>query len=259
VHPAFIPLHRGGAGRPLLLLHGFTDTWRTWELVLPRLERSRAVLAPTLAGHTGGPPLDGAPAETALVEAVERVLDDAGVDAVDVAGNSLGGYVALQLAARGRARSVVAFAPAGDEPASREALSYFRSMRGVLERSAAMADRVVATRAGRRSATRDLTVRFEHIPAELIAHQLVGAARCPAALPLIERGERGGWPLDTPSVTCPVRIVWGSEDRLLPWPRAAERWRRELPQADVVELDGVGHCPQLDVPLEAAELILGWS
>ncbi|HET8527423.1 MAG TPA: alpha/beta fold hydrolase [Gaiellaceae bacterium] len=255
---AFTPLHRGGEGAPLLLLHGFTDTWRTWELVLPRLERRHTVLAPTLAGHTGGPPLDGAPTETALVEAVERLLDEERLETVDVAGNSLGGYVALQLAARGRARSVVAFAPAGDEEVSRETLPYFRSIRRVLERSAGMADRVVATPEGRRAATRDLTVRFEHIPAELIAHQLVGAARCPAALPLIERGERGGWPLDASRVTCPVRIVWGAEDRLLPWPAAADRWLRELPQAELVVLDGVGHCPQLDVPPEAAELILGF-
>jgi pimeloyl-ACP methyl ester carboxylesterase len=58
---------------------------------------------------------------------------------------------------------------------------------------------------------------------------------------------------------CPVRIVWGTEDRLLPWPSAARRYRAELPHADWVVLDGVGHCPQLDVPLEAAELILTYG
>ena len=57
-----------------------------------------------------------------------------------------------------------------------------------------------------------------------------------------------------------MRIVWGTEDRLLPWPSAAARFRREwLPHADWVELDGVGHCPQLDVPLETAQLILGFT
>jgi pimeloyl-ACP methyl ester carboxylesterase len=56
---AFTPAHRGGSGEPLLLLHGFTDTWRTWELVLPVLEARHDVLAVTLAGHAGGPPLAG--------------------------------------------------------------------------------------------------------------------------------------------------------------------------------------------------------
>ena len=57
---AFTPAHRGGAGPPLVCLHGFMETWRTWELVLPALERRHDVLAPTLPGHAGGPALEGA-------------------------------------------------------------------------------------------------------------------------------------------------------------------------------------------------------
>ena len=57
-----------------------------------------------------------------------------------------------------------------------------------------------------------------------------------------------------------LRIVWGTGDRLLPWPSAAARFRTDwLPHADWVELDGIGHCPQLDVPLETAQLILGFT
>ena len=47
--------HRGGTGTPLVLLHGFTDTWRTWKPVLPALEEHHDVFAPTLPGHHGGP------------------------------------------------------------------------------------------------------------------------------------------------------------------------------------------------------------
>ena len=61
-------------------------------------------------------------------------------------------------------------------------------------------------------------------------------------------------------VTAPVRVLWGTADRILEWPRAAERYRGDwLPHADWVVLDDVGHCPQLDVPLESAQLILGWT
>jgi pimeloyl-ACP methyl ester carboxylesterase len=76
---------------------------------------------------------------------------------------------------------------------------------------------------------------------------------------MIANAREHGWPLAAERITCPVRIVWGTEDRLLPYPAAAERFRRELPQADWVELDGVGHYPQWDVPLETAELILGFA
>jgi pimeloyl-ACP methyl ester carboxylesterase len=71
---------------------------------------------------------------------------------------------------------------------------------------------------------------------------------------------REGWTLDAEKIPCPVRIVGGTEDRLLPWPSAAARYREDwLPQADWVFLVGVGHCPQLNVPLETAELIVGFT
>src|SRR6185369_1457079 len=109
----FTPAHRGGSGEPLLLLHGFTDTWRTWEPVLPALERRFEVLAPTLAGHAGGKPFpEGGASDAFLVDALEAMLDELGWEAPAVAGNSLGGYAALRLAERGRARAVVALAPA---------------------------------------------------------------------------------------------------------------------------------------------------
>jgi pimeloyl-ACP methyl ester carboxylesterase len=80
-----------------------------------------------------------------------------------------------------------------------------------------------------------------------------------AAAPLIENALSEGWTLDAERITCPVRIVWGTADKLRPWPRAAARYRTELPQADRVLLDGIGHCPQLDVPVEAVQLILGFT
>ena len=64
-----------------------------------------------LAGHAGGPAIQGDADENVLADAVERALDEAGWETAHVVGNSLGGYVALQLATRGRARSVVALAP----------------------------------------------------------------------------------------------------------------------------------------------------
>jgi pimeloyl-ACP methyl ester carboxylesterase len=104
-----------------------------------------------------------------------------------------------------------------------------------------------------------IATNFEHIPTELLAHLMLGAASCGAALPLIDHALREGWRLDAERITCPVRVVWGTADRLMPWPSAAARFRNDwLPHADWVEL-GAGHCPQLDVPLETAQLILGFT
>lgn len=230
--------------------------------MLPQLERRHDVLAPTLPGHAGGPRLEQPVGDAALADGVERALDDAGFATAHLVGNSLGGYVALHLAARGRAETVTAFAPGGGwaegDEAARETLEYFAAMHDQVRAAAPDAEAIAATPNGRRAATKDITVRYEHLSPAFVAHQLAGAAACGATLPLIEHALREGWSLDAEKITCPVRIVWGTDDRILPWPRAAARYRSEwLPHADWVELDGVGHCPQLDVPLEAAQLILG--
>jgi pimeloyl-ACP methyl ester carboxylesterase len=239
------------------------DTWRTWELVLPMLEREHDVLALTLPGHAGGPSIDGPSSTGAFVDAVERSMDAAGVELAHVAGNSLGGYVAFQLAARGRAASVVAFAPAGGwatgDLAYEDLLRSQRELQTQVRAAAPRAEAFVASSQARRRATRLITTNFEHIPVDLLAYQMLGIASCRTAESLIENALIEGWRLDPVRITCPVRIVWGTADKLLPWPRAAARYREQLPQADRVLLDGIGHCPQLDVPIEAAQLILGFT
>lgn len=260
---SFTPSHRGGHGTPLILLHGFTDTWRTWELVLDALERRHDVLAPTLAGHAGGPELDGDPVG-AMLDGVERAMDQAGFDTAHLVGNSLGGYLALHLAGRGRARSVVALAPAGGwapgDPDEAETLRYFAPMQAQVRELLPHADAVLATVEGRRLATRATVVDPAHLPVELLVHQMGGVAACAGLQATADQALRDGFALDPERIACPVRVVWGLEDQLLPWPTAAARYRHEwLPQAEWVELDGVGHCPQLDVPLQTAELILGFT
>ena len=260
----FTPSHRGGSGPPLVCLHGFTGTWRMWELVLPALERRHDVLAVTLAGHAGGPRLPDVLSDQTLPDAIERAMDEAGFDRAHLVGNSLGGFLALELAARGRARSVVALAPAGGwremDASVHRMLEGFVELRELLATLAPYADAIAATPDGRRRATQLITVNYEHIPPDLVAHLICGVAGCPDVVRLVEHAERFRWELAADRIDCPVRIVWGTEDRLLPWPSAASRYRSDwLPHADWVLLDDVGHCPQLDVPVEAAELILGVS
>jgi pimeloyl-ACP methyl ester carboxylesterase len=264
VTPLFTPAHRGGSGPPLVLLHGFLDTWRTWSLVLAHLERRHDVLAPTLPGHAGGPPVDGPFAPATLADAVERAMDAAGFATAHVAGNSLGGHVALQLAARGRARSVVAFAPAGGwapgDPAVAETLRRQGELLQAARRAAPHAHAIAATPEGRRRATELLVEDPGSIPAELVEHLMLGVAAATAAEGMLAAAAEADWSIDAERVTCPVRIVWGTRDRLLPWPAAAARLRAEwMPGADWVEMEGAGHCPQLDLPLPAAQLILGFT
>jgi pimeloyl-ACP methyl ester carboxylesterase len=222
------------------------------------------VLAPTLAGHAGGPPLSDPVRETDLADGVERAMDEAGFATAHIVGNSLGGAVALQLAARGRAESVVALAPAGGwadgDGSHRETLAHFSELLDRVPAALPYVDQLLATRQGRRMATQFITVRYEHIPPDLLAHQIAGVAGCSGARRLIEHALDVGWSLPDAPPPCPVRLVWGTEDQLLRWPTSAARFREPwLAGADWVVLDDVGHCPQLDVPETAAELILEFT
>jgi len=134
-----------------------------------------------------------------------------------------------------------------------------RDLQAQVKAAAPRAEAFVATPQGRRRAAQLITTNFEHIPADLLAHQMLGIASCKAAAPLIENAPSERWSLDAERITCPTRIAWGTADKLLPWPHAAAGYRKELPQADWLLLDGIGHCPQLDVPIDAAQLILGFT
>ena len=113
--PEFSPaLYRAGAGEPLVLVHGFTATWRCWLPVLPFLVPRFDVIAPTLHGHDGGPSAPRTAHSIAdAADHFELLLDELGVGDAHFAGNSMGGALSLEMAKRGRARSVVAISPGG--------------------------------------------------------------------------------------------------------------------------------------------------
>jgi pimeloyl-ACP methyl ester carboxylesterase len=108
-----LSLTRSGAGEPLLLLHGWGSSHRDFTAVLPELSERFDVLNVELPGAGRSRHLDGRPTVAAITDAVEHTLDAADVGAVHVLGNSLGARIGLELARRGRARSVVAIAPWG--------------------------------------------------------------------------------------------------------------------------------------------------
>jgi NAD(P)-dependent dehydrogenase (short-subunit alcohol dehydrogenase family) len=96
--------YRAGTGTPLVLLHGAQASWRIWRPVLPYLEPFHEVYAPTLPGHRGGMPIAADQAGfTGFADALEAQLDEAGLPQAHLAGNSLGGAVALELGQKGQA------------------------------------------------------------------------------------------------------------------------------------------------------------
>jgi pimeloyl-ACP methyl ester carboxylesterase len=247
-------LYRQGEGEPLLLLHGFTGTWHHWRPLLGGLAAHFEVIAPTLAGHDGGPPFaeSGPLTFASSADHLERHLDEIGVGTTHVVGNSLGGALALELAKRGRARSVVALAPAGgwvegDGEAKRLA-RFFARQRRMTRLSAKRIPLVMGRPLSRRFALRDVMCHGELVsPADAVDLALT-SLRCAVAPKAIEaaRADRGLSLQDLDRIACPVLLASPEFDRILPAERHAPRFRREIPGVESRMLPGCGHVPMWD-------------
>ncbi len=246
-------VHRGGVGEPLVLIHGFSSTRLIWEPVLEILERSYDVLAVNLAGHVGGPGLADTPVSVhALVDAVERDLDRAGFQTAHVVGNSLGGWIALELATRGRARSVVALSPGGGwesgSRAERRVGAMFRRNHKLAASLLARVDSLMRRPRARRALLWQVAAHGERVRPYAAAQMVRDSVACPVYFELLDAILRDGPPSAFDGATCPVLLTWGTRDRILPSRRYSQRLRHLLPNAEWLELPGVGHIPMLDDP-----------
>jgi len=235
----------------MVLIHGFSASWGIWRPVLPALEREHDVLVPALLGHSAGPEyLAGSPATPdAIADAIERDMDSAGFDRAHLVGNSLGGWLALELAARGRALSTTALSPAGGWThggrETKRLRRLFRQNYRSLKLLGPGGAQLMRRPRFRAIALRDVAVHPADLPAALAVEMTEAAAMCTIYLPLLEHLSGTGFG-ELAAIDSPVQIAWGTKDRILPWPGYAERFRRMVPEAQWVPLHGLGHCPMLD-------------
>ena len=259
-------LYRAGEGEPLVLIHGFTATWRCWLPVLGLLVPRFEVIAPTLHGHDGGPvPPRAARSIADAADHFELLLDSLGVGTAHLAGNSIGGGLAIELAKRGRARSVVAISPGGGwaEYDSREVERIIRLFKRN-QKSARVTERhhekLLARPGFRRLGMRDVMTRGHLMPAEEAVLLTRSSTRCGIVDDVFVTMRNGsGRVVDLDQVKAPTLIAWGEKDRLLPMDRHAERFRTEIPGGQFRVLRGLGHTPMWDDPAQIAELIADFA
>ena len=261
-----LSLYRAGEGEPVVLLHGFTAHWRHWKPVLADLVARYEVIAPTLSGHNGGPPFPSGMGLDKVADAgdsLERHLDELGVGTAHLIGNSLGGALALELAKRGRARSVVALSPGGGwelggpEP-ERIARFFARQMR-MIRASRRQIPRMMRRPGARKLAMRDIMRHGELVcPADAVDLSLdpLGCTIVDDVLSSLRAGRAHLEDLD--QVTAPTLIAWAELDRLLPLATCSARFKREIPGAEFRVLPRVGHVPMWDDTRLVVKTITGW-
>ncbi len=242
---------RSGAGAPLVLIHGLGGSHLIWGPVLEALAASRDVISVDMPGFGHSPQLaDGvAPTAANLGAAIADLLDELGIERAHLAGNSLGGWVALEMAKAGRARTVCAISPAGlwRQPLGprsfdlRATAARFRPVISALLHSSAARRRMLSTTMARPEKLSAAESRA--LIGDWLDSPGYDAANAQMRTHVFEDPER---------VEVPTTIAWAELDRLVGPPRP----ERMPPGTRYLVLPGCGHTPTWDDPDLVARTLL---
>lgn len=253
---------RHGSGPPLVLLHGAGHRRQAWDPIMDLVAPHRTVFAVDLPGHGESPPLAGVGERSAVQVIADEVFElfgQLGLERPHVAGNSLGGALALMAGARGRAATVTGLSPAGFW-AGWWQFGYAKALFLGGQAAGPVVGPVVPglarSTAGRRVIGGVFVSRPRLMTAEQAAADALAFFGARDAIRVI-LAERVSFTEAIPA-DVPVTIAWGSKDHVLPLSQARVA-RRRLPQARFVRLPGCGHVPMSDDPALVARVILQGS
>jgi pimeloyl-ACP methyl ester carboxylesterase len=246
---------------PLVLFHPWLLSGGVWQDVVPLVSGHHEVFTPTALGHRGGPQVQSRPVRIwDVIEAAETYLDEQGLQRPHLAGNSLGGFVALELARRGRAATVCALSPAGFS-ATGDGTRAQAARRG---RRIATASRLTGPAVPlvfksplvRRIAWRVFNVarHGDRLPAGRVLELNADVVACTVTKELFSTDDEQVAPMDP--LPCPITIAWSEKDTLIPLTPYGGLARQRLPKATFTVLPDVGHVPMVDDPALVARTIL---
>lgn len=246
-----IAYDRIGTGPPLVLLHALGSSRRVWDPVIERLAAERDVIALDLPGFGDSPPLEESlPRDPmALGAAVDRFLDGLELGRLShVAGNSLGGWVGLEMAAAGKVASVTAVAPAGlwERPLAPKPSSAHRLVR----RLRPLLPLLMRSGRFRRLAISGSVAHPERVPPEA-ALGMVSAYANSSDFIAVNNAMRAGHFTAWDRIEVPVTLAWADHDRIVGPPSRVH--------ARTVVLHDCGHLPMWDSPEQVAQVVLAGS
>jgi pimeloyl-ACP methyl ester carboxylesterase len=249
---AGVAYERAGSGPPLLLIHGLGGTRGIWRPQLPYLVAERQVIAVDMPGFGESPPVPGRAAPWGMATAIAELCAELGIERPHVAGNSLGAWVAIEMAKREEAESLCLISPAGLwrrplGPRRFDTQRWARRLRPLILaalRSPGARERLLRGTVGhpeRLSAAdaREVVRAWVDAPGYEAANDEMRAHICEG--------------LD--QVRVPTTIAWGELDRLVTPPRP----ERRPPGSEFLVLPGCGHTPNWDEPELIAKLLLNAS
>lgn len=252
-----IAFERHGAGPPLLMVHGLGGTRRSWDPIVPALERSRALILMDMPGHGRTPPFAGPQTVAAFADAIADFIDAEGLAGVDLVGSSVGARLVLELARRGIGGDCVALDPGGfwrgwETRFFQVTIAASIRLVRALQPAMPMLSRNAATRT---LLLAQLSARPWALSPDLVLTEMRSFAATPVFDAVVRELAHGPLQQGTASTPGRVTIGWGRQDRLL-LPRQAKRAMAAFPKAELHWFDGSGHFPMWDRPAETVKLIL---
>ncbi len=250
----------------MLLLHPFLLSQAVWETVARQLADTGRyeVFAPTMAGHNGGPSAGTWFLSSAvLADHIERQMDELGWKTAHIVGNSLGGWVAFELAARGRARTITGIAPAGGwtrwSPVKYEVIGKFLIAIPLLVLTWLFGPRVLHLPFSRYLATYAISASPDGVSERELSVILDDVAHCPAYFQMLVKALLLHGLRELAQNAVPAHLVICTKDRVIPAPRFTRHFTSHLPaEHQLTVLDGVGHVPMFEAPGRITEVIDGF-
>jgi pimeloyl-ACP methyl ester carboxylesterase len=250
--------HREGEGPPLVLMHGVGHHWQAWRPVIDLLVDEFDVIACDSPGFGRSAPLPSGmePTITSYADAFEWFLAELGLTRPHVAGNSMGGAIALELARRRAVASVTALSPAGFWTAAERRFCQISltALASTPKPARPAVERAARTRAGRVLLFSQTFGYPTRLPAEEAVATLRDAWASPALAATLRSFDSYRFERPEELRQTPVTIAWGERDRLLPYRLQAPRARAMMPWATHLRL-GAGHVPYYDDPAAVAAAI----
>ncbi|WP_344071189.1 alpha/beta fold hydrolase [Streptomyces crystallinus] len=260
-HTVTVSYRRAGSGDPLLLLHGIGHHRQAWDPVFDVLAAERDVIAVDLPGFGESPALPQGLAYdlSTVVPVLGAFCEELGVERPHVAGNSLGGLLALELGREKLVRSVTALSPAGfwTQAERRYAFATLTAMRqGAKLLPLPAIERLSRSAPGRAALTSTIYARPGRRSPEAVVAETLALRNATGFDETLAAGIDVRFADDVAGV--PVTVAWGAKDRLL-LRRQGVRAKHTLPGARLVRLPGCGHVPMNDDPALVARVILDTS
>jgi pimeloyl-ACP methyl ester carboxylesterase len=242
-----------GDGPPVVLIHGLSGQWQNWLENIPRLARERRVVAVDLPGFG----CSEMPVERISIPAYARwvraVCDHLGIDCAAVVGNSMGGFIASELAIQfpGHVDRLVLVSAAGITTANlyhRPALTLAR-IAGVMATATAARHRAIASRPRTRHGALALVARHPgRLRGDVAWEGMMKGAGKPGFADAMRACLDYDFRDHLPGISCPTLIVWGRDDTILPVEDAHE-FERLVPQSRKLVMEDTGHVPMLERPI----------